>query len=173
MSLVGNRLSRPYATTVASALLKGTRKWRNPTGNDFFRFFMLGTGSGPASPAATMNCWESIMFAAYTVGVVSADWIRTFYRSALATADPTAAAYALLGYTAGLPTYAPAAGRVPSTGQLVFYRSGSAAYPGHVAIYLGDGQVMSLWNQPHGIDQVQQVGITEISGTIYYRDPPW
>jgi hypothetical protein len=169
---IGTRFPRDYATTIASALLEGMYKWRNPTGNDFFRFFVLGTGPGPASPSSTMNCWESVMYAAFLVGAVSAAWIRSFYVSALAQPDPNAAAYALLGWSTALPTRNPAAGREPSVGQLVFYQQGSGV-PGHVALYLGGGRIMSLWNQPNGIDHVQEVGITEISGTIYYGNPPW
>lgn len=172
MKGVADRFPRDYATTLASALLAGMYTWRNPTGNDFFRFFMMGTGPGPASPSSTMNCWESVMYAAYLVGAVSAPWIRTFYTKALNEADPNAAAYALLGWSAALPTRDPGAGREPSVGQLVFYRSG-AGVPGHVALYLGDGRIMSLWNQPRGVDSVQEVGITEIAGTIYYGNPPW
>jgi hypothetical protein len=169
---IGTRFPRDYATTIASALLEGMYKWQNPTGNDFFRFFVLGTGPGPASPSSTMNCWESVMYAAFLVGAVSAAWIRTFYTNALAQADPNAAAYALLGWSTALPTRNPAAGREPGVGQLVFYQQGSGV-PGHVALYLGGGRIMSLWNQPNGVDHVQEVGITEISGTIYYGNPPW
>jgi hypothetical protein len=169
---IGTRFPRDYATTIASALLEGMYQWRNPTGNDFFRFFVLGTGPGPASPSSTMNCWESVMYAAFLVGAVSAAWIRSFYTSALAQPDANAAAYALLGWSAGLPIRNPAAGREPSVGQLVFYQQGSGV-PGHVAIYLGGGRIMSLWNQPNGVDHVQEVGITEIAGTIYYGNPPW
>lgn len=172
MTLIGNRFARQWATTVASALLEGTRKWKNPTDNDFFRFFVLGTGSGPANPSSTMNCWESIMYAAYLTGAVTAPWIKTFYVNALAQPDPNTAAYALLGWTDALPTYNVAAGRVPTTGQLVFYRTGSGV-PGHVAIYLGGGQIMSLWTKPNGVDHIQQVGITDIAGTIYIGNPPW
>lgn len=173
MKLIGTRLNRNIATTVASALLRGTRKWKNPTGNDFFRFFVMGTGSGPASPRATMNCWESIMYAAYLVGVVSDTWIRNFYTTAIAAGgDTTAVIFAQLGWSSALPTYNPAAGREPTAGQLVFYHSGGT-YPGHVAISMGSGQVMSLWDQPHGVDSIQQIGITELSGTITFRDPPW
>lgn len=169
---IGTRFPRDYATTIASALLAGMYKWRNPADNDFFRFFVLGTGPGPASPASTMNCWESVMYAAFLVGAVSAAWIRDFYTRAIAEPDPNAAAYALLGWSTALPTRNPAAGREPGVGQLVFYQQGSGV-PGHVALYLGGGRIMSLWNQPHGVDHVQEVGITEISGTIYYGNAPW
>jgi hypothetical protein len=172
MKGIADRFTRDYATTLASALLAGMYTWRNPTGNDFFRFFMMGTGPGPASPSSTMNCWESVMYAAYLVGAVSASWIRGFYTKALAEPDPNAAAYALLGWSTALPTRDPGAGREPGVGQLVFYRSG-AGVPGHVAIYLGGGRIMSLWNQPRGVDSVQEVGITEISGTIHFGNPPW
>lgn len=172
MKGIGDRFARNWATTLASALLAGMYSWRNPTGNDFFRFFVLGTGPGPANPASTMNCWESVMYAAYLVGAVSASWIRTFYTRALNEPDANAAAYALLGWSTALPTRDPGAGREPSVGQLVFYRTGTGV-PGHVAIYLGGGRIMSLWNQPRGIDHVQEVGITEIAGTIHYGNAPW
>jgi hypothetical protein len=173
MHSIGNRFNRTWATTLASALLEGTHTWANPPANDFFAFFVQGSGSGPANPASTMNCWESIMYAAYLTGAVSAAWIRTYYLTAMKQPDPNAAAYALLGWTPALPTYDPSAGREPRTGQLIFYQTGSSAVPGHVAIYMGSGQIMSLWTQPRGVDHIQQVGIGEIAGTIYFRDPPW
>lgn len=173
MNLIGSRFNHTWATTLASVLLEGTHKWANPPANDFFKFFVLGIGSGPANPASTMNCWESIMYAAYLTGAVSPDWIKTYYNTALAQPDPNVAAYALLGWTTALPTYDPSAGREPTAGQLVFYQTGGSSVPGHVAIYLGNGQIMSLWTRPRGVDHIQQVGIREIPGTIYFRDPPW
>jgi hypothetical protein len=173
MHLLGSRLAPQWATTLASALLEGTKKWKNPVDNDFFNFFVYGTGPGPANPSSTMNCWESIMYAAYLAGVVNAAWIKSFYKAALAQPDANAAAYALLGWSTTLPTYNPAAGRVPTTGQLVFYQTAGSSVPGHVAVYMGNGQIMSLWTQPAGIDHIQQVSITSIAGIITFRDPPW
>jgi hypothetical protein len=173
MKLIGSRFNRTWATTVASALLEGTHKWKNPVDNDFFNYFVLGTGSGPATPSSTMNCWESVMWAAYLTGAVSAAWIKQFYTDALAQPDANTAAYLQLGWSTALPTYDPAKGRVPTAGQIVFYRTGTSGVPGHMAISMGSGQIMSLWTTPNGVDHIQQVGITEIAGTIYYRDPPW
>jgi len=173
MKLIGSRFNATWATTVASALLEGTHKWKNPVDNDFYNYFALGTGSGPATPSSTMNCWESVMWAAYLTGAVSASWIKKFYTDALAQPDANTAAYQQLGWSTALPTYDPGKGRVPTTGQIVFYRDGSSGVPGHMAIYMGNGQIMSLWTKPNGVDSIQQVGITEIAGTIYYRDPPW
>ncbi|HEV2782701.1 MAG TPA: hypothetical protein VGX25_25195 [Actinophytocola sp.] len=172
MTLIGTTLIPRHATAVASALLRGLLRWANPTGNDFYRYFAMGVGNLPASPATTMNCWESIMYAAYLVGAVSADYIRQFYLAALTDPNPTAAAYALLGWGPGLPTYDRAAGRIPRTGMLVFYQTGGA-HPGHVAIYMGNGKVTSLWNEPRGIHRVQEIRIRDLPGTITFRDPPW
>lgn len=170
---IGQRFDKAGATILASALLEGSKTWVNPANNDFFRFFVQGAGGPPSSPTATMNCWESIMYAAYLVGAVNATWIDRFYRTALATTpDPNVAIWALLGWTSSLPTYNPGAGRTPSEGDLVFYMSGGT-YPGHVAIYVGGGQVISLWNQPNGVDSVQRIGIKDLSGTITYKAAPW
>lgn len=172
MQSLGNWLGPTHATTVASLLLQDMYKWQNPPGNDFFKFFVMGQGAGPASPSSTMNCWESVMYAAFLVGVVSKAWIRSFYTRAMGEPDPNAAAYALLGWSAALPRRDKAAGKEPSVGQLLFYRSGPGV-PGHVALYLGGDEIMSLWTQPHGVDHIQRVGIDEIAGNIYYGDPPW
>lgn len=166
-----------WATAIVSSLLEGSQNWANPPATDFYTFFVLNGATGtPPSSVATMNCWESIMYAAWLAGVLSAAWIKNYYVSAGAlpgtTVDPTPTLWAQLGFTTSLPTYDPSTGRVPTVGQLVFYVTAGRAIPDHVAVYMGGGEVMSLWTKPR-INQVQRISITAISGTLYYGDPPW
>jgi len=173
MRLIGSKLGSRQATPVASALLEGTRKWKNPTDNDFFEYFYLNTGPGPRSTASTMNCWESIIYAAFLVNAVSADWVKKFYTDAFAAPDVNAAIWTLLGWTPALPVYKAAGPAQPRTGQLVFYYTPGSPYPGHVAIYMGNGQVMSLWHSPNNIDKIQLINITDLAGRIQYGNAPW
>jgi hypothetical protein len=185
--LINSRLSAEWAQTVFSSLLEGSQKWKNPTNNDFFTFFVTNNGNGPLPNTATMNCWESIMYAAFLAHQVSATWIKTFYETALAAPDPNAMVWTQLRFSTALPTYgAPstsgtqggvgAAGtgntRTPSAGQLLFYHTGGAV-PGHVAVSLGGDQAISLWNQPNNVDAVQRIRVTALPGTVYVGDPPW
>lgn len=185
--LINSRLGEEWAQTVFSSLMEGSQTWKNPTANDFFTFFVTNAGNGPLPNTATMNCWESIMYAAFLARQVSAAWIKSFYDTALAASDPNAMVWTQLQFSTALPTYAPpatsgtqggagAAGtgntRTPSAGQLLFYHSGGAV-PGHVAVSLGGDQAISLWNQPNHVDAVQRIRVTDLSGTIYVGDPPW
>lgn len=185
--LINNRLSAQWAQTVFSSLMEGSQKWQNPTANDFFTFFVTNNGNGPLPNTATMNCWESIMYAAFLARQVTAAWIKTFYTTALAAPDPNAMVWTQLRFSTALPTYAPpgtsgtqggvgASGtgntRTPSAGQLLFYHTGGAV-PGHVAVSLGGDQAISLWNQPNNVDAVQRIRVTDLAGTVYVGDPPW
>lgn len=185
--LINTRLSAQWAQTVFSSLMEGSQKWQNPTANGFFAFFVTNNGNGPLPNTATMNCWESIMYAAFLAHQVTAAWIKSFYTTALAAPDPNAMVWTQLRFSTALPTYAPpttsgtAGGtgapgtgntRTPSAGQLLFYHSGGAV-PGHVAVSLGGDQAISLWNQPNHVDAVQRIRATDLPGTIYVGDPPW
>jgi hypothetical protein len=183
--LVNRRLSDEWASTVFSALMEGSQTWKNPTENDFFTYFVTNRGSGTLPNAATMNCWESILYAAYLARLIDAAWIATFYRTAIASPDPNRAIWTTLGFSTSLPTYAPpgpggaSAGGgggvrtvVPRTGQLLFYHTGGAI-PGHVAVSMGGDQAMSLWNQPNNVSTVQRIRVTDLAGTVYVGNPPW
>lgn len=185
--LINSRLDRTSAQTVMSSLMEGSQKWQNPTANDFFTFFVTNNGNGPLPNTATMNCWESIMYAAFLAHQVTAAWIKTFYQTALAAPDPNAMVWTQLRFSTALPTYAapstsgtgggigaPGSGntRTPSAGQLLFYHTGGAV-PGHVAVSLGGDQAISLWNQPNNVDAVQRIRVTDLAGTVYVGDPPW
>jgi hypothetical protein len=185
--LINSRLGAQWAQTVFSSLLEGSQKWKNPPANDFFTFFVTNSGNGPLPNTATMNCWESIMYAAFLARQVTAAWIKTFYDTAVAAPDPNAMIWTQLRFSTALPTYAaPATAgtqggvgatgtgstRTPSAGQLLFYHSGGAV-PGHVAVSLGGDQAISLWNQPNNVDAVQRIRVTDLAGTVYVGDPPW
>ena len=180
VSRIRSRFSGVWATSIMSSLLEGSQTWANPPATDFYAYFVTRSATGtPPSFSATMNCWESIMYAAYLAGVLSASWIKTYYVSAGAipgtVTDPTPALWAQLGFSTSLPRYDPAATppRVPSVGQLVFYLPSGAAIPAHVAVFMGGGEVVSLWTQPAGIRQVQRVPITSFAGAIYFGNAPW
>ncbi|NEQ97270.1 MAG: DUF4157 domain-containing protein [Cyanothece sp. SIO2G6] len=167
-SLAVSRLG-DQAVTVMSSLLEGAQNWVNPPNNDFFSYFVLGEGS-PPTDSSSMNCWESILYAAYLSNQINAAWIRSFYLNALATSDPNALIWSQLGWSGSLPQYPQT---TPTNGQFLFYYSGGDPYPGHVAISLGGDQAMSLWNQPNNVSSVQRIRVTDLPGTIYIGAPPW
>jgi hypothetical protein len=169
-TLINSRFTGAYATTIMSSLLEGSQQWVNPPGNDFYAYFVTNGGTGTLPNSATMNCWESIMYAAYLTGHVTAAWIASFYNTATGTANPNAAVWNQLHFSTALPQY-PAT--TPRVGQLVFYKSAGDSVPGHVLISLGGDQGISLWNQPNNTRFMQRVRITDLPGTIYIGDPPW
>jgi hypothetical protein len=177
LALINTRLDGAWASTVMSSLLEGSQKWTNPPGNDFFKHFVTDGQTGTVGTGTTMNCWESIMYGAYLSGDVSPQWIQSFYQTAMAAPDPNASVWQQLGFSSALPHYAApgtggAGGVEPKPGQLIFFQSGSGV-PGHVAVSLGGDQMISLWNQPGGVDSVQRISVSQLSGTVYVGNPPW
>jgi hypothetical protein len=183
------RLGGERAATVFSSLMEGSHTWENPPHNDFYNYFVARNGSGTLPNTATMNCWESILYACYLAGQVSASWIRSFYSTAMGSPDPDVSIWSQLGFSLSLPTYAPPATSgtggatavpgssttatvTPRAGQLLFYHT-SGAIPGHVAVSLGGDQAISLWSQPNNVHSVQRIQVNALPGTVYVGDPPW
>lgn len=157
-----------------SSLLEGSQQWVNPPANNFFDYFfdyfVNKRGKGTLPNAATMNCWESILYAAYLAKKIDADWIKQFYQNAISSRDPNQAVWNTLGWSKSLPKYPKTKS---SNGQLLFYYTEGEPYPGHVAISLGGEQAMSLWNQPNKVNVVQRIKVTDLSGTVYIGNPQW
>lgn len=175
IALIRTTLTAVDASTIMSELLVGSQDWKNPPLSDFFTYFIVNRGTGLMPSLASMNCWESIMYAAYLAGQVDSAWIYSYYARAGAlpgtTTNPTPQLWAQLGYTATLPEVN--ASGIVSQGDLVFYTGTGASHPGHVAVYVGNDEVISLWNQPNGIRSIQRVSIHTFSGKIQFTAPPW
>ncbi len=153
----------------------GDQEWRNPPGSDFYHYFVTGGGTGTLPDTASMNCWESIMYAAYMTDQIDTVWIQRFYGAAMPAPNPTAEVWTLLGWHAGLPTFTSSGSGalVPNVGDLIFYTPSGGTYPGHVALYVGNNEVVSLWNQPNNDKSVQRISIGALSGDIQFNTPPW
>ncbi|MFK7749605.1 MAG: DUF4157 domain-containing protein [Kordia sp.] len=163
------------ATVSAMSEMVGHQEWDNPTATDFYQYFVVGGGSGTLPDTATMNCWESIMYAAYVTDQIDTAWISAFYGAALATPRPTASVWTALGWYSALPmaTSSGGAAPAPNIGDLIYYTPSGGAMPDHVALYVGNGEVISLWEEPNGINSVQRISITALSGDIQFNPPPW
>jgi hypothetical protein len=163
------------AFTVMSALLEGSQQWLNPPNNDFFNHFVNQQNDVPLPNAASMNCWESILYAAYLAGLINARWIRDFYYDETNHRPTTAQQnWAALGFHDALPRFGP---RVqPQAGQLLFYVRQGRQFPAHVSLSLGGIPTMSLWTQPNNTLSMQRIPIGELhqaGGRILIADPPW
>lgn len=163
------------ATVSAMSGMVGNQEWKNPTASDFYQYFVVGGGTGTLPNTASMNCWESIMYAAYVTNQIDTAWIQAFYGAAMPTPNPTASIWAALGWHAGLPmlTSSGGAAPTPNVGDLIFYTPSGGSMPSHVALYVGNGEVVSLWNQPNNDKSVQRISITALSGDIQFNAPPW
>jgi hypothetical protein len=172
-AVINSKLAAPYSVAVYSHLLLDSMYWQNPTNNEFFAYFVTNGGTGTLPSSTTMNCWESIMYAAYLANKISAAWIKSFYTTALGSGgDPNIVIWSQLKWTPGLPKY-PAV--KPTIGQLVFYTQVGQPFPGHVAMAIDPDHAISLWNQPNNDYFVQTIKITDLSsaGEIQIGDPPW
>ncbi len=155
--------------TMMLIYLKGNQKWKNPRANDFFVYFVTDNENGTLPDTATMNCWESIMYAAYLAGKIDGNYIRNFYSLAYSTTgEPNDMVWATLGASKTLPKYPDNA---PQSGQLLFYYGYQERTPSHVALSLGGDDALSLWWKP--ADAVQHIKISDIYGYVYFTDPPW
>lgn len=181
MTLIRSNLVADDAARIMSELMVGSQEWENPRGSDFYKYFVVNKGTGELPTTDSMNCWESIMYAAYLAGQIDTNWIYDFYNRAgvvlgtpLTSPNPTPQVWAALGWTSALPTANSSGGSTgPSVGDLIFYTPSGASMPSHVAVYVGNGEVISLWNKPNGVDTVQRISITAIGGTIQYGPKPW
>jgi hypothetical protein len=170
LALVRAGIPGRASVTVMSALLERSQQWENPPDSDFFDHFITRRRNSPLANTRTMNCWESILYAAFLAQQIDAAWIRQFYRTALAAGDPNVAIWAALGYIPGLLQY-PAS--MPTAGQLLFFTGSTDPYPGHVALSLGGHKMMTLWHQPNNIDSVQRIRInTLVNDPLYGVSPP-
>lgn len=158
------------ATIIMSALLEGSQTWVNPTDNDFFRYFVIDGKTLILPQTASMNCWESIMYASYLAGEIDVQYIQEFYSDVLSELDPNAAVWDALGFDDSLPKY-PA--ETPLAGQLIFYYEPGDAYPYHVALSLGGDVAMSLWTEPNHVNSVQRIHIKDLRGQVHIHDRPW
>lgn len=179
MTLIRSSFTADLVARIMSELMVGSQEWENPRGSDFYIYFVVNRGSGELPTTDSMNCWESIMYAGYLARQIDATWIYNFYNRAgvvlgtpLASPNPTPQVWAELGWTASLPVVN--ASGVVNVGDLVFYTSPGASIPGHVAVYVGGDEVISLWDEPNGINSVQRISINAFPGKdIQYGPKPW
>ncbi|MBC8756317.1 DUF4157 domain-containing protein [Kordia sp. YSTF-M3] len=178
LKLIREKVSGVEASTIISELLVGSQNWANPPNTDFYSYFVLNNGNGKLPVLANMNCWESILYAAYLANRIDANWIRSYYVSAgaipKATVSPVPKLWAQLNYSTSLPELDSSdASNRPAVGDLIFYMIPDLSVPAHVAVYIGGDEVISLWTKPNGISSIQRIPITAISGTLFYSPPPW
>jgi hypothetical protein len=166
--------SRPTdaaAPAVAATVAGGSPAIATETNTNHFALWMRGG----AVPTATskMNCWEAILFAAFTAGLVTAAALRKIHADAAsageaagsATAYDTAIANAL-----GFGSSVALGALHPGRGDVVFFNKTS-----HVALSLGsrtaagEHEVVSLWVLPPNpatqafVSSIQRTTIEELS----------
>ncbi len=170
MSLIRSKFSGDDATVVMSSLLEGSFKWKNPPGNFFHDYYAKNKKTGTIPNKETMNCWESIMYAALLAGEIKETWIEKFYKTAEATSDISGTIWTQMGFKTSLPTNPP---NDPSAGQLIFYVPAGRTRPSHVLLAISKNEGMSLWSKPNNKDFVQRIKLSDLSGTRYISKAPW
>jgi hypothetical protein len=158
-------------TVLMSSLLEGSQKWINPTENDFFDYFVTKRGTGQLPNTASMNCWESVLYAEYLAKVKTADQIRAFYDNATSATDPNKMIWQSLGFHKGLKKYK-AGVTMPKPGDYIFYLPQGKANPSHIALSLGGDNAQSLWHSPNNIDSIQRIKVNDLhvaNDTIYFK----
>jgi hypothetical protein len=159
-----------HAPVLMSALLEGSQKWRNPTKNYFYKYFVSKNRNGRLPNKKSMNCWESVLYAFYLAGRKTAADIRSFYGAVNVAMNPNAMVWQLLGFHLGLTHYDEGV-TTPAAGQVLFYLPQGRAVPSHVALSLGGDHAQSLWHSPNAIDSVQRIQVNDlhtVNDTIYF-----
>lgn len=176
--LIANSLKPELATVVMGYLLNGEQEWQNPPNNDFFQHFVRDKKDSPMAYDATMNCWEMILYAAFLLGQVSGDQIRTFCNNSFNEGHGIfMEVWGRLGWKTGLPYYRGRAPNgepkqaVPRPGQLLFFVSKKGKKPGHVAISFGGEDALSLWDQPNQYKQIQRIKVSDLKGFVQIGEP--
>ncbi len=175
-SLIRSKFSPADSIVIMSSLLEGSFKWRNPISptqpryNYFYDYYVRKKRSGTIPNTETMNCWESIMYAALLAGAINEKWIEKFYQKAQSSPAPGDAVWTQLGFHKNLPKNPPT---VPSRGQLVFYLPAGSPRPSHVVLSLGGDQAMSLWEKPRKKKSAQRIKLSELAGTRYIGNSPF
>lgn len=176
-------LNNQEKTVILGLLLKGSLQWLNTNSfkdiqNHFAKFFLHDKDE--ADPEAdlnkgSMNCWETVMFLAYKAGAVSRKQIKELHMTI--PHNTTQAVWNFLGFhrSKGEYTEKDIEGFAPDPGQIVFFKDedGNVA---HVALAVSGDQVLSLWNEPDGIETVQKVAVKSLLSsdlTVSVANPPW
>ncbi|WP_293233775.1 MULTISPECIES: hypothetical protein, partial [unclassified Microcoleus] len=179
--IVNSFSSKPgMATVVMAALLKGNQTWSNPPANDFTRHFLADEKSDTLPYNATMNCWEMILYAGFLSGQITADQLRKFMTKSRYNQpfNLTFSGMPMMGYKESLPFYVtlpnskqPATIKPLQPGELLFYRKSDKGEPDHVAIAIGGGKAVSLWEKPNKNNLIQIIDVLALDGSIQVGQP--
>jgi Domain of unknown function (DUF4157) len=159
------------APDVAAKVAGGSPSIATETNTNDFAVWMRGG----ATPTATsrMNCWEAIMFAAFTAGLITTAALRKIHKDAASAgeaAGSTTAYDAVIANALGLGSSKPLAALHPGRGDIVFFNKTS-----HVALSLGsrtaagEHEVVSLWVLPPNpatqefVSSIQRTTIEELA----------
>lgn len=182
--------------------LEGKLSWSGPSGPDSkgridthggenqFAIWMRG-GPRPTDTSG-MNCWEMVLYAAYSANAITEEWLRTIhrlatgaYRSESSPDEKQDAYYRVLSEALGYSRAFPVKNGVPiPAGHIVFFNGIE-----HVALSKGtlndhgQHEIVSLWCVPRKNDSVQQTTIERLvqsgkdsgdpESEIKHAPPPW
>jgi hypothetical protein len=165
----------------------------NPAGlqSDFARWALIPGEPQPNSVSGRVNCWEMILLSAFIAGFLTLTRIRQIY--SLAVANVRAGRAALVGDTVeselktgrrvNILDLGNAQSPQPLAGDMVIFNTAA----NHAAISLGtlnsagEHEVLSLFNRPNAISQVQRTTIealiaanpTQVSTPIRFWGVNW
>ena len=168
--IVDSFSSKPgMATAIMASLLKGSQWWTNPVNNDFVQHFERDKKTTPMPYNASMNCWEMILYAAFLCGQITTTQIRNFFEKSNYNFLKSSG-MPMMGYKESLPFYVTlpnsqqkATIKSLQPGELLFYIKSERGDADHVAIALGGGKVVSLWDKPNNNNQIQILDVLTLA----------
>jgi hypothetical protein len=169
MTRIRAQLGLEGALSVAMALMEGNFEWRGPGLNGFYSKLLANPDTGintflRAIPTQqSLNCWEAVLIGLYVIGQIDGNAIYdNIYRVLETSTLPDPQTWHALGFSTVDEYHRN--NDSPAVGMLMYYVPTKAgrltqSFPNHVAVSIGDGEAISLWTQPGGINYVQRIPV--------------
>jgi hypothetical protein len=187
MQGISTCLSSDEALAISGALMEGISPWRQAGQTSFYAEFMSAEIYGRAPDLnklkpklSSMNCWESVLYALYKLNRIDEHTIAETFgynlaSSELSLPEQSINTWEAVGFSnASLINYEV---DVIPTGKFVYYVPEGKAYPEHIALSLGNGKAISLWDKPDNNKFVQTIDIDilliDTDLQIFISDSPY
>lgn len=169
---IKTHFSQDEALAIIGTLQEGSYKWKAPSQNAFFmKMYLKESGMSDTGLEdlteleqirATMNCWEIILYSLFSLNRLSEKEIYDMMYEEIARGRPLnePEVWRKLGFDASRSIQA---GENPPAGKLIYYvpNNKDQSYPDHVALSIGNGNVVSLWDRPNTQGFAQVINYTQ------------
>jgi hypothetical protein len=191
MTRIGRQLGTSASLAgIQAANLGQNLEWSqqnvNLNGTDFGNW-LLNAGPQPNVNDGNMNCWEVVLFGAFTAGYVNLGWLQNFYlgmRASLTGANPLGVMNnqfyenrLMVGNVRIYDPLNPLLSPRPLEGDIVVFDTAVSHTALAVGNPAGSPQLYSLWDEPNADDFLQQTDVATLllhaNGPVRFFSPSW